>query len=254
MPIVHARGDRGHAARMAETTKTVAMFAPMIPELAPLKKKIPLERTDEGNGAYTHVGYVGNVKVVAVITGIGTKPAEETAERLLDGIQVDHAMVVGIAGGMGPTVEIGDLVIPALVIDEATGKEVRPAVLGDAKPRGTIVTSDKFGYDDDTNAKFIADGVVGVDMETSAIGLVCERRGVPWTAYRGISDRGDDDTVDIEVLKLGGTDGSLNAKALAWYLLRKPWKIKHLNNLRKGTELAVNAAADAAIAACAEVK
>jgi nucleoside phosphorylase len=239
--------------RMADSRTTVAMLAPMVPELAPLKKKIPLERTDLGDGAYTHVGHVGDVKVVAAITGIGTKPAMEATERLLDQIQIDHLMVVGIAGGMGPTVEIGDLVIPEVVIDEATGKQYRPSVLGNAKPRGSIVTSDRFGYDDATNAKMIADGVLGLDMETSAIGAVCERRGVPWTAYRGISDRGDDDTVDIEILELAGADGSGNFKALAWYLLRKPWKIAHLKNLAKGTTLAVNAAADAAIAACADV-
>jgi adenosylhomocysteine nucleosidase len=238
---------------MTEPRKTVAMLAPMVPELAPLKKKVPLRRTDEGNGAYSHVGQVGDVKIIAAITGIGTQPAKETTERLLDGIKVDHVMVVGIAGGMGPSVEIGDLVIPELVIDEATGKEVRPNVLGAALPRGTIVTSDRFGYDDETNAKFIADGVVGVDMETSAVGLVCEARGVPWSAYRGISDRGDDDTVDVEVLKLAGADGSGDGKALAKYLLRRPWKILYLKNLAKGTNLAVNAAADAAIAACADV-
>ena len=238
---------------MADSPKTVAMLAPMVPELAPLKKKIPLERTDEGNGAYTHVGQVGDAKIVAAVTGIGTKPAEATTDRLLDEIQVHHLMVVGIAGGMGPTIEIGDLVIPEVVIDEATGKEYRPNVLGGVEPRGSIVTSDRFGYDDETNAKMIADGVLALDMETSAIGAVCERRGVPWSAYRGISDRGDDDTVDIEVLKLAGADGTGDFKALVWYLLRKPWKIGHLKNLAKGTNLAVNAAADAAIAACSAV-
>jgi nucleoside phosphorylase len=238
---------------MADATKTVAMLAPMVPELAPLKKKIPLRTVEGGNGAYTHEGRVGDVRVVAVITGIGTQPAKQTTERLLDAAMVDHVMVVGIAGGMGPTVEIGDLVIPELVVDEATGKELRPNVLGAAKPRGTIVTSDRFGYDDETNARFIADGVVGLDMETSAVGLVCEARGVPWSAYRGISDRGDDDTVDVEVLKLAGADGSGDGKALMKYLLRRPWKIFYLKNLAKGTNLAVNAAADAAIAACKDV-
>jgi adenosylhomocysteine nucleosidase len=230
------------------------MLAPMVPELAPLKKKIPLERTDQGNGAYSHIGHVGDVKVVAAITGIGTKPAAETTERLLDQIQVHHLMVVGIAGGMGPTIEIGDLVMPEVVIDEATGNAYRPDVLGDASPFGTIVTSDRFGYDDATNAQMIADGVLALDMETSAIGAVCQQRGVPWTAYRGISDRGDDDTVDVEVLKLAGADGSGDFKALAWYLLRKPWKIAHLARLGKGTQQAVNVAADAAIAACADVR
>ncbi len=240
--------------RRTESRKTVAMLAPMVPELAPLKRKIPLQRTDEGNGAYSHVGHVGDVLVVAAITGIGTQPAKETTERLLDGIAVDHVMVVGIAGGMGLSVAIGDLVIPELVIDEATGKQVRPNVLGSATPRGTIVTSDRFGYDDETNARFIADGVVSVDMETSAVGLVCEARGVPWSAYRGISDRGDDDTVDVEVLKLAGADGSGNGRALAKYLLRRPWKILYLAKLGMGTMKAVNVAADAAIAACADVR
>jgi adenosylhomocysteine nucleosidase len=238
---------------MTPPTKTVAMLAPMVPELAPLKKKIPLRRTDAGSGAFTHEGRLGDVRVVAVVTGIGTQPAKETTERLLDGIPVDHVMVVGIAGGMGPSVAIGDLVLPEVVIDEATGRQVRPVTLGSATARGTIVTSDKFGYDDATNARLIADGCVAVDMETSAIGLVCKARGVPWSAYRGISDRGDDDTVDVEVLKLAGTDGTGDFKALAWYLVRKPWKIVHLARLGKGTQKAVNAAADAAIAACASV-
>jgi nucleoside phosphorylase len=238
---------------MTDPAKTVAMLAPMVPELAPLKKRIPLRKVEDANAAYTHEGQVRDVRVVAVITGIGTQLAKETTERLLDGTKVDHVMVVGIAGGMGPTVGIGDLVIPELVIDEATGTEVRPNVPGAAKPRGTIVTSDRFGYDDETNAKFIADGVVGVDMETSAVGLVCEARGVPWSAYRGISDRGDDDSVDVEVLKLAGADGSGDGKALMKYLLRRPWKIFYLKNLAKGTNLAVNAAADAAIAACKDV-
>lgn len=229
------------------------MLAPMVPELAPLQRKIPLQRTDEGGGAFTHEGRVGDVRVVAAVTGIGTQPAREATERLLGGTRVEHVMVVGVAGGMGPTVDVGDLVVPELVVDEATGEELRPTPLGDVGPRGTIVTSDRFGYDTETNARFVADGVVALDMETSAIGLVCRARGVPWSVFRGISDRGDDDTVDVEVLKLAGPDGRGNFKALAWYLLRKPGQIRHLKRLAKGTRAATNAAADAAIAACAAV-
>jgi adenosylhomocysteine nucleosidase len=242
---------------MSEPRKTVAMLAPMVPELAPLKKKIPLRKVEDGNGAYTHEGMVGDVRVVAAMTGIGTKPATETTERLLAGIQVDHLMVVGVAGGMGPTVAVGDLVLPALVIDEATGKEVTPDTLGERQARGTLVTSDKFGYDEETTATLIRDGCVAVDMETSSIGLVCEARGVPWSAYRAISDRGDDDTVDVAVLEMGGSDGTFHLWPLLKYLFRKPWqaprKMKHLNDLRTGSELAFPAAADAAIDACADV-
>ena len=229
---------------------TVAMLAPMRPELAPLKKKIPLERVDTDGAAFTHTGTVGDVKVVAAITGIGMQPARDVTERLLDAVSVDHVMVVGIAGGMGPTINIGDLVVPEVVYDEAGGPPYRATQLGEITPKGTIISSDQFGYTDDENTKMIGDGVLGLDMETGAVAGVCEKRGVPWTAFRGISDRGDDDTVDVEILKLAGPDGSGNFKALAWYLLRKPSKIKHLKNLAKGTNLATNAAADAAIAAC----
>jgi len=238
---------------MAAPTRTVAMLAPMRPELAPLKKKIPLERVDDDGAAFSHTGTVGDVKIVAAITGIGMKVARETTQRLLDAVRVDHLMVVGIAGGMGPSVAIGDLVVPEVVYEEAGGPAYRATQLGDVALRGTIISSDQFGYTPEENTKMISEGVVGVDMETGAVAAVCQARGVPWTAYRGISDRGDDDTVDVEVLKLAGPDGSGNFKALAWYLLRKPSRIKHLKNLAKSTNLATNAAADAAIKACADV-
>lgn len=233
---------------------TVAMLAPMRPELAPLKKKIPLGRVDADGAAFTHTGTVGDVKVVAVITGIGMQPAREITERLLDAVSVDHLMVVGIAGGMGPSVAIGDLVVPEVVYQEAGGPAFRAAPLGDVAPKGTIISSDQFGYSDQENKKMIGEGVVGVDMETGAVAAVCQARAVPWTAFRGISDRGDDDTVDVEVLKLAGPDGSGDFKKVLWYLLRKPSRIKHLKNLQKGTNLATNAAADAAIKACAAVE
>ena len=233
---------------------TVAMLAPMRPELAPLKKKIPLQRVGGDGAAFTHEGTVGDVKVVAVITGIGMKPARDITERLLDAVNVDHVMVVGIAGGMGPSVEIGDLVVPEVVYEEAGGTAYRAAALGGFTPKGTIISSDQFGYTPEENKKMIGEGVVGVDMETGAVAAVCEARGVPWTAFRGISDRGDDDTVDVEVLKLAGPDGSGDFKKVLWYLLRKPSRIKHLKNLQKGTNLATNAAANAAIKACADVR
>ena len=234
------------------TSVRVAMLAPMRPELAPLVKKIPLHRV-EGDPAYSHIGTIGDVEVVAAITGIGTRPATEVAERVLSAVDIDHMMIVGIAGGVGPSVEIGDLAVPEVVTVEAGGPEYRATPLG-ITPHGTIITSDQFGYEPDEIQQFIKRGVIGVDMETASIAAVCAKHNTPWTAFRGISDRGDDDTVDKRVLELGGTDGSVNFPALIRYLLPAPWRIRHLANLARGTKLATNAAADAAIAACSNVK
>jgi adenosylhomocysteine nucleosidase len=230
----------------------VAMLAPMKPELRPLVSMIPLQRVSE-HDLPTHTGTIGGVEVVAAITGIGMEPARKTAERLLDAVEVDHLMVVGIAGGVGPTVDIGDLVMPEVYVDGASGKEYRPQYLGDVTPRGRIISSDAFGYDDATIKRFIDEGVVGLDMETAAIAAVCEERGCAWSAFRAISDRGDDETVDTAVLEMAGTDGSGDSKAIIKYLLRRPWKIVHLSRLAKGTNMATKAAARAAIDAAGEI-
>ena len=42
----------------------------------------------------------------------------------------------------------------------------------------------------------IAQGVVSLDMETAAIGECCEKRNVPWSVFRTISDRASDGSVD----------------------------------------------------------
>ena len=55
------------------------------------------------------------------------------------------------------------------------------------------------------------------------------------------------------VLALAGPDGSGDPWAVARYLLARPWRIVRLARLARGTLRAANAAADAAIRACARL-
>lgn len=224
----------------------IALMAPMKPELAPLVRKLDLQRREHG-ALRVHEATVDGVEVVATITGIGTAAAVASTEQVLDAFEIDHVVVVGIAGGVGPTVDIGDLVIPEVVLDGDGGAAYRPSLLGTGIPRGTIITSDQFGYAPADIVRFVESGVVGFDMETASIAAVCESRGAPWSAFRAISDRGDDDTVDAEVLEMAGADGGGDLKGILKYLVRKPWKIPHLARLAKGSKLATERAADAAI-------
>ena len=80
----------------------VAMMAPMKPELAPLVRKLKLQRRDVGE-LRVHETTLDGVEVVATITGIGTEAAIAATERLLDAVDVDHVLVVGIAGGRPST-------------------------------------------------------------------------------------------------------------------------------------------------------
>ncbi len=230
----------------------VALLAPMRQELAPLVKKLGLRRSDADRAL--HVGTAGAVEVVATTTGIGTAAAKKSAERLLDALPIDHVMVVGIAGGVDAEQPIGALIWPEVVVDFASGREHRPTQLGAERPRGRLVTSDALVTGLDEAARLKREGVVGLDMETAAIASVCERRGCPWSVFRAISDRVTDGTTDAAVLALAGPDGSGNLVAVARYLLARPWRIVRLARLARGSLRAADAAADAALRACARLQ
>jgi adenosylhomocysteine nucleosidase len=211
-------------------------------ELRPLVRRLGLRREGPGPGGL-HRGRVGRFDVVAALTGIGTRAAARAAERLLDATAADHLVVVGIAGGIGPGVRIGDVVVPELVVDRASGAEHRPDPLGALAARGTLLTSDELLAGAGEIADLARRGVIAVDMETAAVAAVCERRGCRWSVVRAISDRADDASVDAAVLGLARPDGSADLPAVARFLLRRPAQITGLVRLARGMQRAIDAAA-----------
>jgi adenosylhomocysteine nucleosidase len=215
----------------------IAFICAMPMELKPLVRKLSLEKT-QLEGATVHAGTLGGRDVVAIVTGMGTKLATEGTERLLDAVHVHHAVVVGITGAVDNETPIGSLILPEVVVDSATGKEHRPAPLGnEGTPRGKMWTGDVLLTDPDAIAELRADGVVSLDMETAAIAEACERRGIPWSVFRVISDR--------------ATDGTPNGPAIARYFVKHPARIPRMAKVARGARLATQNAAEAAIRAVA---
>jgi hypothetical protein len=94
-------------------------------------------------------------------------------------------------------------------------------------------------------------GVVAVDMETAAVAAVCERRGVPWLAFRAISDVIRDGLVDDSTMTMLKPDGSTDVKGLMKLVATKPSVVPRLARLGRDTTRATDVAAKAAAAACA---
>ena len=226
----------------------VAFICAMPMELKPLVRKLSLQKTERG-GITLHTGTLGGREVVAVVTGMGTKLATEATERLLDATDVKRVVVVGITGAVENVTPIGTLIVPEVVVHSGTGAEYRPAPLGDARPAGKMWTTDVLITDLDVISGLRAQGVVSLDMETAAIADVCERRGIPWSVFRVISDRATDGSIDEEVFHMSKQDGTPDPKAVARYFLRHPHKAPAMAKLAKGAKLATEAAADAAIKA-----
>src|SRR5450755_3038476 len=193
-------------------------------ELKPLVRKLSLHKTTVA-GVPMRSGTLGDREVVAVFTGMGTKLATQSTERLLDALEVERVVVFGITGAVENETPIGTLIVPEIVVDSATGSEHRPAPLGGGTPHGKMWTTDVLNTDLDVVAGLREQGVVSLDMETAAIAESCERRGIPWSVFRVISDRATDGSVDEEVFKLSNQDSTPNPRAIIRFFVLHPQRI-----------------------------
>ncbi len=192
--------------------------------------------------------------VTTGVLGIGTALARASSERLLAAGRPDHVLVIGVAGGIGPTTAIGELVVPALVLDGATGEEHEPARIPGFEHRGTLHTSDELVTAPADVARLVDRGVVALDMETAAVASVCAAAGVPWSVLRGISDHADAELIDPAILGLMGPEGNPRPGAVARYVARRPTRVAHLARLAKGLSASTAASADAAVLAISRLR
>ncbi len=217
---------------------TVALICAMPMELKPLVKKLKLTKDGPrrvGDG------------VVAIYTGMGTDLATKSTAALLDAVpDIERVIVFGITGAVTNETPIGAMVIPAKVVNSETGAVFTPSPHPDA--HGTMWTTNVITPAHELPA-LIAQGIVSLDMETAAIAEVCEARNIPWSAFRTISDRASDGSVDEEIFKLSNQDGSPNPGRVIRYFAKHPGAIPRMIKLGRGAFLATNKAADAAIAA-----
>lgn len=226
---------------------TVGVLAPMPSEMQPVVKAMSLVRDTD---ARTYRGNAGAFSVVAARTGIGMARAGAATERLLDDHGVDRVVVVGIAGGLGAS-EVGDVVIPEVVVDKATGEEFRATLPASRVARGRLASHDDFALSDDDRRALVANGFVAIDMETAAIAAVCAARATPWFAVRAISDLAG--VTPDDVIDLANSDGSPNMRASLRYLVTKPQRIPRLVKLAFDARRAAQSAARTAAACIREI-
>jgi nucleoside phosphorylase len=191
--------------------------------------------------------------VDAARTGIGPDRALATARRLLADSEpdVDHVVISGIAGGLAPATSVGDLVVPASVVDGATGDRFAASPLGRVTPSGAIWTAgtDSYRDTDEDRARYLAAGAVAVDMETAAIARACAEAGVPWTAFRAISDVAGDTSVGPAVMDMVDGEGRIRPGPAVRFLVTHPSRIPRMLRLGRDASRAARTAAEAAVAA-----
>jgi hypothetical protein len=217
----------------------------MRPELKAVVRSGALTRTTDDD-VFSHAGTAGTWSVMAGLIGIGPALARAATERMLARGPFDHVMVVGIAGGLDPGLPIGALMAPSRVRLHPDGPLYLTHPLSARTADGGLMTTDGLFSDEEIWRPILESGFGAVDMEAAAVAEVCERAGVEWSVYRGISDRPDEHIVDQAVFGLSKPNGSVDLVALGKYLARDPRRAKTLARLNRCMEQAASAAADAA--------
>jgi nucleoside phosphorylase len=210
-----------------------------------------LTRTS-GDPVFSHFGTAGNWSVRAGIIGMGPEAARAATERMLEQGPLDHVMVVGIAGGLDPSLPVGALMVPNRVQLHPDGPVRHTRPLPPRVAEGGLMTTVGLFSDDHQWRPILESGYGAVDMEASGVGEACERVGVAWSVYRGISDRPDEHIVDQAVFGLSKADGSPDLLAVGRYLIGDPRRARSLAHLNRCMQLAARVAAEAAFADLAQ--
>jgi adenosylhomocysteine nucleosidase len=202
---------------------TIAVVSAMHEELAAVLALMPDEHKEVVAGREFWRGHLHGQEVVAVLSRIGKVAAATTATVLIERFGIQRIVFTGVAGGLGPGVNVGDIVVadgflqhdldaspifpkyevplygmsrftadPGLSVQLAAAAQA--ALPGVPLHRGLVISGDRFvATTADSRALQLAlPEALAVEMEGAAFAQVCHDYGLPFAAVRTISDRADD--------------------------------------------------------------
>ncbi|ELY2621418.1 5'-methylthioadenosine/S-adenosylhomocysteine nucleosidase [Cronobacter malonaticus] len=189
-------------------------------EVTLLRDKIDNRQTLTIAGCEIYTGTLNGVEVALLKSGIGKVSAAMGATLLLEHCKPDVIINTGSAGGLAPSLKVGDIVVSeevryhdadvtafgyeygqmagcpaAFKADEKLIAAAQETIekLNLHAVRGLVVSGDAFINGSVNLAKIRHNfpQAIAVEMEATAIGHVCHNFGVPFVVVRAISDVAD---------------------------------------------------------------
>lgn len=201
--------------------KKIAIMGAMPEEIAPILKIVGEYKTTEYAGnSYYEANYKGCELVIAY-SKIGKVFSTLTAATLIEHFGCEVLLFSGVAGGINPSLNIGDLIVATKLSQHdlditafghpmgfvpggsvfveadkeliALSKEVA-ASLGKSVQEGIIATGDQFVHDENVKNKIVEHfNADALEMEGGSVAVVCNALNVPFFILRAISDTADTD-------------------------------------------------------------
>jgi adenosylhomocysteine nucleosidase len=200
-------------------------------------------------GFRAEAGCLRGQDVTVAFGGGSAERARSEAERLL--AEGAAALVsFGLAGGLAPGLQTGDLVLPQTVCNARSASwsvdpvwrervHIRLARGGVEPKAGVLVGSDRIvPTPSDKRALVEAVGALAVDMESHAVAAVAAEAKIPFLVLRAVADPADQVIPQVarEALR---PDGRIRVRATFGGLLRQPGELIALLRLAQQSATAI---------------
>jgi adenosylhomocysteine nucleosidase len=158
----------------------VAIVAALEREVQALVKRWRgIEREYEGR----HFKFFESDDAVLVCGGIGAEAARRATEAVIALYQPELVRSVGFAGALVPTLKVGEIFSPSLVVDARDGSSIETAT-----GFGVLVSAANIAGVEQKAKLAESYGAQAVDMEAAAVARGAQARGVRFMAAKAISD------------------------------------------------------------------
>jgi len=182
-------------------------------------------------------------------TGVGREAAERASDAVLEVVSPSAVLSVGLAGGLGAGIEVGEVVVCTHVDHEShrhSGEELSvyadqsllDAALSVGRARaGTSLTVDEAAWGPAEKAAHHAwKSHDIVEMETFWIAAAASKRGLPFLAVRSISDSFADTLPNLGIMR---PDGTMDQEKFVSILRERPEVGSELSAIAKNSRVAL---------------
>jgi len=189
-------------------------------------------------------GRLGHANIALTVTGDGERRAEVRALQLLTGLgpDVGRVLVLGVAGALCPSLQVGDLVLADEVRSERGGETLYAdraltdiAARCTGARRGVVVSGTAIADTaaDKRRLHALAQARPAVvDLESFAYARAAGARGVPWLILRAVSDAADEVLPSL-LNRCRDSGGAVERSRVLRALLTDPRPLPKLLRLRQ---------------------
>ncbi len=182
--------------------------------------------TPAGDAASGIHGEVHGKSVAVFHTGVGEESCRHRIERILSKGPFDYLISAGFAGGLGPEMDVGDI----LVANNFSDPELRNRYPNrNGVVHGKLITAKRvIDSIAERDGLLKEGGALAVDMETEFIAAACAAKRIPMLSVRVVSDTPSKPLPAPANVLFDIVKQKTNLARLSLYLATHPQKIRDL--------------------------